>query len=666
MQKRQELSLVQTNIASRHEAVDRFATDTARGSTLLQICWRRRFTVLITLTCALFAGGVYWVFAPRIYTSTSRLYVDQNGPRILTSDPDGSIAESEAYLLRQCEIIRSEALLNDAIQSTHADQMRTFAGSSNVLRDLQNNLDVSIGKKDEILTIQVNSRYPDDAATLVNAIVAAYQAFQSHQSQSSATEVLTILRTEKQVQEDTLDNKLKEMVAYKQDNGEMFLTTEKGIPILSQNLATISDQLIKARLAADSYYALYVDSNNKLQAEQMWKTAQTQVDEYEREYDTEKQKALKLNAVQAEYQKLQLEVDRTTKLCDLLDTRIKELSVDEHSGALTIQVLDTGKPEEKPTSPRKTVILLTALALGLAAGCGLAALRDWTDQRIRMPDEGGRLLGISVLGLIPRANSAMASVRQELGRAVHLAPNSEIAEAFRTLRAAIQFGWPTPEAKSMLITSPDRDDGKSTICTNLAIAMAQAGHKTLLIDADLRKPVQHKMFDVPCTVGLSDVVARGARIEQAIQQTEIEGLSLLPCGTTSQNPSEITNSQAFGRLLQRLETQYDLIVIDSPPLLAVADARILGAQAGLTVLVARADKSTRQDIRQACQQLVSVGGSLLGIVLNDVQQRQRTYGFYHEELELHVPMRRQIDPAHAASGGLLTQADPGDFRTKTY
>ena len=182
--------------------------------------------------------------------------------------------------------------------------------------------------------------------------------------------------------------------------------------------------------------------------------------------------------------------------------------------------------------------------------------------------------------------------------------------------------------------------------------MAQAGHRTLLIDADMRKPVQHKMFDVRTAPGLAEVVMRGARFDQAVQRTDIEGLSLLPAGQAVANPSEITSSQAFGQLLQRLEAQYDLVIIDSPPLLVVADARILGAQAGMTVIVARADKTTRQELKQACQRLVSVGSSLLGVVLNDVPQRARHNGYEAEEVQIRVPSRAEFQSAPLVEGRL--------------
>jgi capsular exopolysaccharide synthesis family protein len=279
---------------------------------------------------------------------------------------------------------------------------------------------------------------------------------------------------------------------------------------------------------------------------------------------------------------------------------------------------------------------------------------------VHTPDEAGRLLGLPVLGVIPAVRHAVANARKQLGRATHLAPNSDVAEAYRTLRAAVYYGWPDRTVKSVLVTSPERGDGKSTTASNLAIAMAQAGLRTLLVDADLRAAVQHKLFEVPNTSGLSDIIARGVSFEHAVRPTEVAGLSLLPSGTPTPAPAEITNGQAFGKLLQQLEQAYDLIVIDSPPLLAVADARILGAQAGLTILTLRAEKSTRQEVMQACQQLHAVGSSILGVVLNGVPQRGRAYGYRYGDdetparIESNLAPGRALPPGHEPGARALT------------
>jgi capsular exopolysaccharide synthesis family protein len=205
-----------------------------------------------------------------------------------------------------------------------------------------------------------------------------------------------------------------------------------------------------------------------------------------------------------------------------------------------------------------------------------------------------------------------------------------MADAYQAAAVALHVAWPKENVKTLLVTSPNRGDGKSTTCSNLAIAMASAGRRTLLIDADLRRPAQHEIFGVLNAVGVSDVVTRGLAVEKAIQTTGIAGLSLLACGALPPNPAEIVRSQAFTRMVEGLEEQYDLIIIDSPPILAAPDARILGAQADVALLVIRCESSTRHDAEQAAKNLRGVGSNLVGLVFNGVPQRRSNY-YYQDD-----------------------------------
>jgi capsular exopolysaccharide synthesis family protein len=257
----------------------------------------------------------------------------------------------------------------------------------------------------------------------------------------------------------------------------------------------------------------------------------------------------------------------------------------------------------------------------------LAVLRDLLDQTLRSADEISALLGLPVLGAVP------AMPRRQKppisGQRVRLQPDSPEAEAFRTIRTAVFFGAPKDEAKTMLVTSPAAGDGKSTLASNLAIAMAQAGQKTVLVDADLRKPMQGVIFGSNHDdQGMSTVLAGKSKLGQAIQSTPVKGLSLLPSGPHVSNPAEILNSGRFAEVLRRLSEVYDRVLIDAPPVTVVTDAQILGALCDVTILVLRAEKSTRKLSFRAIDALNSVGSHLLGAVVNDVRRGGDRYGYY--------------------------------------
>jgi capsular exopolysaccharide synthesis family protein len=312
-----------------------------------------------------------------------------------------------------------------------------------------------------------------------------------------------------------------------------------------------------------------------------------------------------------------------------LDTQVRNVDLTEDADfAANITVMERA-PERGPgvpVSPKYATTLASALIGGLLLGAALAFLRDLLDQRLRSPDEVKQVLNLPVLGAVPHI--LRARTPGERGQIVHLEPMSDLAESYRTVRTAVYFGVPAGSVRTLLITSPQPGDGKTTLASNLAIAMAQAGNRVLLLDADFRRPMQHKVFDLDKSVGVSSVLAGEKPLAEAIRATAIDGLSVLPCGPIPANPSEILNGSAFAETLETLKRDYDLVLIDSPPVLPVTDARILAASCDVTLLALRAEKSTRKTAQYARDVLVSVGAQLLGVVVNDVPRTRGGYGSY--------------------------------------
>jgi capsular exopolysaccharide synthesis family protein len=227
----------------------------------------------------------------------------------------------------------------------------------------------------------------------------------------------------------------------------------------------------------------------------------------------------------------------------------------------------------------------------------------------------------------------------ERGRKVLLQPDSREAEAFRTIRTAVLFGA-SDSIKTILITSPIAGEGKSTLVSNLAIAMACAGQKTLILDADFRKPTQHIIFRLnPQERCLSDVFAGTLALGAAVQPTGIETLHVLTCGYQIANPAEVLHSRQFAHLLTCLTEVYDRVVIDAPPVTVVTDAQILGALCDATVLVLKADRSVRKVAQHAIDALQSVGAHLLGVVVNEVYKHGTRYGYYYDRYHKYYSSR---------------------------
>jgi capsular exopolysaccharide synthesis family protein len=360
--------------------------------------------------------------------------------------------------------------------------------------------------------------------------------------------------------------------------------------------------------------------------QQQYNSAKAREQELQKILDAQKPLAVELNTKEAEYQQLEYDAKRAQNYLEGVLVRMKDLNFSQETPQ-RIDVLEVARPAHIPVKPDYPKTMGMALVLGILAGTGLSLLRDWMDQRMRSIEEIRGILDLPVLGAIPHMVGKRPPA--ERGQEVHLRPRSNVAEAYRTVRTALYFGTSAdPKSKTMLVTSPSPGDGKTTMASNLAIAMAQSGRRVILIDADMRKPMQHRVFNLKDETGLSTVLLGQTKVEQTVQRTQVENLDVLPCGPLPTNPSEALNSQQFIDLINLLSLRYDQIVIDSPPVEPVTDARILAASCDMTLLVLRAEKSTRRLSVHARDALIGVGASLLGVIVNDVPRGQDGYSYY--------------------------------------
>lgn len=370
----------------------------------------------------------------------------------------------------------------------------------------------------------------------------------------------------------------------------------------------------------------------------------------------EGQRVVQLNAELEQYQRLQSEVEALRAHYQGLDDEIRELSkvMGEDVDQLRMEILEPASPPETPSEPQKDRVLALALVLGLLLGGGISLARDQLDQTIRSAEEVPGLLKLPVLGTVP----AMSRRQQvpERGRSILLRPDSPEAEAFRTVRTAVFFGAPQEQAKTILVTSPAPGDGKSTLTSNLAIAMAIAGQKILVLDADFRRPMQHTIFGVDhrqrC---LRNVLAGKMTLRAAIQATGDRGPHLLTFGQGGSNPAEVLGSRQFALVLERLGRVYDRILIDAPPVTVVADAQIVSTLSDVTVVVLKAGKSTRRASCHTVAALQSVGARILGVVINETHRSHDRYSYHYRQYYRHTDTephngKRASAPSEVAAG----------------
>ncbi len=355
-----------------------------------------------------------------------------------------------------------------------------------------------------------------------------------------------------------------------------------------------------------------------------------------------------LNLREIEYSRLSRQRESSSKLYDLLLQRTAETDLTRLLRTTYVRVVDRALVPKAAIAPMVSLNVIGGALGGLLLGFGLAFLLHQMDRRIQdVPDVEG--LGLTILGVFPRVSGSSSdsssgySSRRKRERVVevenpdlivHTHPMSTAAESRRTVRTNLMFMAAESPNKTMVVTSANPKDGKTTVATNIAIALAQSGQRVLLIDADLRRPRIHKAFGLENLSGLTNALVGERTLAQVTRDVGIEKLSVVTCGPLPPNPAELLHTPQFSRLLEEAASQYDRVIFDSPPLRAVTDAAILAPQCGGVLLVVRARATTRDAVLSAIRSLADVRAHVLGGVLNDVEPSRGGQGvlggsYYH-------------------------------------
>jgi capsular exopolysaccharide synthesis family protein len=347
-------------------------------------------------------------------------------------------------------------------------------------------------------------------------------------------------------------------------------------------------------------------------------------DEYKSRFAQELGQAKEAEDARIKEATLRTNLERHQALFNSVVEQLKQAEFTSDFSTVTAETIEPPNAGAGPVSPRVTITLAMALAGGLALGCVAAVAVDRLDQRIRSPEELRRRLDVAVLGEVPRAAAVPGA--PEFGRIAQARPRSAWAESYRAVRTNLDFLRRNRRLQVFLVTSPHPGDGKSSTASNLALSFAQAGRRVLLIDADLRKPAQHGIHALPPGPGLTGILAGHAPFAAAAVEAGDPGLWLLPAGPEVPNPAELLSAAAFAQLVEGLRESYDTILIDSPPLLAVADPAILAAVTDGTILVVRPNTLRLFEAGRVAELLAATGTPVLGAVVNAIDREHDRYG----------------------------------------
>lgn len=382
-----------------------------------------------------------------------------------------------------------------------------------------------------------------------------------------------------------------------------------------------------------------VRQNIDTQLEQLQSGIQNRVQLLEREKQnleaelaTLKERIFELNELGVDYTQLK---DKTENLKELYQTVLKrssELNINSMYEGNDIEVLEKAEVPEQPVSPSLPLNLALGLILGAGLGGSIVVILDALDTTIKSEADVAQHTDKPTLAMLPELKSGVLSGLEVIGDSAadtitHTAPKSSFAEGIKTLRTNLTFMSPDEPPEAMLVTSPGPGEGKTVTATNMAIAMAQSGQKTLLVDSDLRRPRVHKALDLNKEPGLSEVITGSTALDDAVQTTMADNLHAVSSGEVPPNPSEMLHSRSFENFVSEARQKFDRVVFDSPPLAAVSDALIISNLVDGVLLIIEFGKTRRETLVRSLEQLRGIGAPLLGCVLNEVSQDSTGYGY---------------------------------------
>jgi capsular exopolysaccharide synthesis family protein len=368
-----------------------------------------------------------------------------------------------------------------------------------------------------------------------------------------------------------------------------------------------------------------------------FEAARKREEELSRVYTTQVGRVLEEAKKKIRYNTLKHEADVSREMFDSMSHKVKEADLAAAIQPSNVRILSSAKPPSYPWRPSLSLNLTFGLGGGLCLGILLAAFRETVKDSVATPEDASALLQVPSLGAVPSASSMLAAVAVPLlsrkAGPVELATwqqkNSQVSESFREILASILFSGPH---QVLLITSPAPADGKTTVACNLAIALGEIGRRVLVIDGDLRKPRLHRIFNLPNEWGLSDVLSGRTPIadipsEALVAEAGAANVSVLPSGVMRQDIFQVLTSARLRELMDRVRTEFDVVLIDAPPVLDFADARLLGQVSDTAVLVLRANHTNRHLARYATERLEAAGIQVLGAILNEWDHSSHSY-FY--------------------------------------
>jgi tyrosine-protein kinase Etk/Wzc len=495
------------------------------------------------------------------------------------------------------------------------------------IEGLQQNLKlVEKGRQTGVIDVRLQSGDPRRLSQLLHEIGLLYVQQNIQRKAAEAQKTLTFLDTQMPQFKQNLAKAEAAYNKYRQDAGTISLD-EEAKTILGV-IVDLNSKLLDAEQKRRDLISRFTPQHPLV------KTLDEQIAGFKQQIAKMDVRVHKLPAVQQDALRLQRDVQVNNDAFQSLQQNKLQLQLVREGKVGNVRVIDDAAVPVEPVKPKRLLVIVLAAVLGLLGGITSALARNSFARGIRNPQELEAHTGLSVYSTIPLSATQAVLARQAANKepGVHLLaltdPRDPAIESLRSLRTALQFAMIESTHNRVLVTGATPGVGKSFICANFAALLANAGSRVLLIDADLRKGYLNHHFGLPRERGLSEVVAGTLKGSDAIHRNVIPNLDLLTTGVLPPNPAELMMSAALGHVLNELSAAYDLIIMDTPPVLVAADTTGIASNAGIVLLVARADVSQLGEVHESARRLAQAGKTVSGVLLNAIDLNRRHYGSY--------------------------------------
>ncbi len=653
----------------------------------------RRWLIITAFISVFVLSLIYLFKATPIYRATAKMQINPEMDNILRIEGLGMARQEQDYLQTQYKNLLSRTLIESVVAKLKLQNDERYGKSADIVRAVAGDLQVAPIRLSRLVDINAEHPDPKRATEIANTLVTNFIQINLDQKVNASLDIVRRLEQEANSQKALLERTEKALQKYSEDNkkisfednenietltlkqyqtgwaeakskaeaaqkivDEVDAALKRGVSIFSipqvANSTAIQDGIKSwAILRADfeelkkkylSRHPSYVQAEGKVlslggsltnQAMTLIEslhlaasTAQAEETTLKKLRDNQEQKSIEFNSLRIQYGFLKREALQNQALYTQVLSKMKETDLTGRHKINNMLVVDPASIPLSPVKPRKLLTVFLGLVGGLAVALGLAFFVNYLDDSIKSQDDVETYLRLPFLGYVPniKTNSVVERDLQS-----HMHPQSNAAEGFRTIRATISLTHKSDKFRVLAVTSTIPSEGKSLVASNLSIVNAQTGLRTVLIDADLRRPSVHKAFQLHSPMGLSSFLTEEvSQIDPIIHKTEVPNLDVICCGSVPSTPSELIGSKRMMEFLEAVRSRYDRVILDCPPISAVSDPLIISAMADGIVFVTKFNKIRREHARKSVQRVQNAGIHIVGCVLNDIDFEGKDSYYY--------------------------------------